>query len=470
MMRRLVAVAVTLGLSFVCAGEGVTATKRPSPPSQICIGSNCATTPTPGGKIKWNPGHYGASSGLAYFDSPLSKYTYEMDTMLKDDWVVGYRLFITWAALDAGPITFTASVGGQTKGTLAAPVNAGTYWAYFGDGEYRSVTLTDTTTATWSNPIAAGNVTSGHLYNTALLDQMLDRLKTHYNKPKQLVIAVVPMGFSNGGRKSTDNSRVPKYITSDPAYGPSPDGSTYGWWGPPTGQTTGHYTGATYRPAVAVQYAALGRALGAKYDSDPNFEAIMDQETGCAAQAAFGFPPADPSYSDDAYVAQMKMYLTAWVQAFPHTSVVSENSYLRTPSATQQFEAWIIDNRIAPGAADITGQSYYDANPASHLSNWGLSAYAGQVAKGSAFSGSDQRGVARPMVDIEGPDIGTGTGLLISASPLDIATALNKTVKASHAFWVFTPGGKKPVPTWSDITAVLKANPLTNIGYPGNYP
>jgi hypothetical protein len=74
------------------------------------------------------------------------------------------------------------------------------------------------------------------------------------------------------------------------------------------------------------------------------------------------------------------------------------------------------------------------------------------------------------MVDIQSPDIGAGSGTPLSNSPLDIVTAVNKTVKASHAFWTYYPGGKAPRPTWADITAVLKVNPLTNIGYPANYP
>jgi hypothetical protein len=393
-----------------------------------------------------------------------------MDDMLKDDWIHGYRLLITWSALDAGPVTFTGSVGNATNGTLTKPVNAGTYWASFGDGEYRQVTLTDTKTVTWSNALAAGNVTTGHLYTTDLLDQILNRLKTKYKTAKQLVITVVPMSFAGGTRSAGDYSHIPAYLTTDPAYGPSPDGTTYGWWGPGPGKTTGLYAAALYRPAVAAQYAALGAALGAKYDSDPNFEAIMDQENSAVVQPAVDFPPADGSYSDAAYLAQQEMYLLAWVAAFPHTNVVSENTFMRTATATQELETWMIANRVAPGTADVSGQSYYNSSPPHQLSNWGLSAYAGQTSRGSSFQGPDLRGSVRPMVDVEGPDIGSGSGGTLSNSPLDIVTALNQTYKASHAFWCYAPGGHTPVPKWAQVTPVLQANPLTNTGYPGNYP
>jgi hypothetical protein len=392
-----------------------------------------------------------------------------MDDILKDDWMHGYRLFITWSAIDVGPVTFTSSVGGATKGTLSKPVNAGIYWVAFGNGEYREVTLSDTTSASWSGALSSGNVTSAHVYFTQHLDQILDHLRK-YRTQKQLVIAILPMSFSGGTRRPNDNSRIPQYITSNPKYGPSPDGSSYGWWGPPPGQTTGHYSAATYRPAVAAEYAALGVALGAKYDSDPNFEAIMDQENAAVVQPALSWPPKDPSYSDAGYVETQKMYLTAWVQAFPHTNVVSENTYLQTATPTQQFAQWLFANRIAPGTADVSGQSYYDADPSRVMSNWGLAAYAGQTVKGSSVDTSDMRGHVRAMVDIEGPDIGSGSGTPVSASPLDLALALNKTYKASHAFWCYGPAGKLPRQKWPEVTAVLKDHPLTNTGYPGNYP
>jgi hypothetical protein len=101
-----------------------------------------------------------------------------------------------------------------------------------------------------------------------------------------------------------------------------------------------------------------------------------------------------------------------------------------------------------------------------------MAAYAGQTAGGSSFKGPDLRGVVRPMVDVEGPDIGSATGVVLGATPLDLVAGLNQTVKASHAFWCHVPAGRGPVPApkWAEVTAVLQTHPLTNTGYPGNYP
>jgi hypothetical protein len=236
------------------------------------------------------------------------------------------------------------------------------------------------------------------------------------------------------------------------------------------GTKVGAYGAALYRPAVAAQYALLGQALGAKYDSDPNFEAIMDQENSAVVGPANNFPPIDQSYSDEAYLAAQQSFLSAWVKAFPHTNVVSENTFMKGSTATQQFAAWLFANRIAPGTADVSGQSYYDKGKP--LNNWGLQAYAGQTANYSTFKGADLRGTVRPMVDVEGPDIGNASGVVLSATPLDLVNGLNQTLKASHAFWCHVPAGRGPTPApkWAEVTAVLKSNPLTNTGYPGNYP
>ncbi|HKT75072.1 MAG TPA: hypothetical protein VJQ47_19470 [Steroidobacteraceae bacterium] len=463
---------IVCGLALLAGAEaGTAATKKPNAPATICVNNKCASGPAAtSGKVKWNPGHYGASAGIAYPADTLSKFRPEMDDMLKDDWIVGYRLFMTWAALDAGPITFTGSVAGATSGTVTAAPGDDTYWVAFPDGEYRSVKVTGTA-ASWSGALNAGADNTAHLYRTSLLDQVLSRLKTNYNKPKQLVIGLLVMSFQHGSRDPDDFGIVPEYITKDVSkYGPSPDGSSSGWWGPPAGATQGAYTAAVYRPNVAAEYGKLGKALGAKYNSDPNFEALMDQETSAVMGPALVFPPKDGSYSDDSYVSSIKTYLTAWRSAFPNTSLILQNTWLNTANPTQQLEDWMIrgGQYIAPSSADSSGQSYYTKTGGA--GSWGLSAYAGITVANSLWTGSDSRGMARAMMDVESGNIGTGSGAKQNNTPLDIIAGLNTTSKASHAFWCHVPGSGSPRPTWAQVTAVLRTNPLTNTSYPGNYP
>lgn len=432
------------------------------------------TPPTLASKIKWHPGHYGASGGVARPGDTLSKFSPEIDDMCKDDWIVGYRLVATWAALDVGPFTFTSPVGGKTSGTLDAAPGDGVYWVAFSSADHRSVTVKGTT-ATWSTAVSSTANANAHFYDLQLIDSILDRLKTKFATPKQLVLTVEPMSFQGGTRASDDFHILPKYLTTDvSSYGRSPDGSSSGWWGAAPGQTTGTYTAALYRPAVADAYAALGAALGAKYDGETSFEAIMDQEPSAVVGNAFagrnfGAPASnDPSYSETDHVAAMEKYLTVWLSAFPHTSVISENTFLETVTPTQEFEAWMIAHRVAPGTADSSGQSYYDAG---HTANsWGQAAYFGITAEGSKWTGPDSRGVARAMMDVEQPDI---MGAIpshprpVGTSVEDIVDALNRTVKASHAFWCHVAWDATK---WAQITDALHSHPLTNVGYPENYP
>lgn len=424
--------------------------------------------------VKWNPGHYGASGGICGGGDQFSKFQPEIADMCKDAWIKGYRLFITWGHLDMGPCTFTGSVGGASSGTLTATVQDGNavYWCKFSNGQFRSVTVTGTA-ASWTGALSAGSVTTGHLYYFVTVDAILNYLKTNFSTPKQLVLAILTMTFSGSGRTSGDYSTTPKFIANNSAYGPSPDGSTFGWWGPSPGQA-GAYTTAVYRPAVAEQYAQLGEALAAKYDADPNFEAIMDQEDSAVTGPALAANTFGAGYSNDgsfgaggAFETAMELYLSRWVAAFPHTSVVSENTFLYDVTGTQRFENWMMANRVAPGSSDSAGQSYY----ATHTSNgWGLAAYMGIQLAGSTTLCTDHRGVVRPMVDVEGGNIGSLSGGSQNNTPLDLINGHNLTVKSSHLFWCHVPSGKSTPPTWAQLTLILRDNPLINIGYPGNYP
>jgi hypothetical protein len=473
------------------------------------------TTPVSGGAIKWNPGHYGASGGNLDPGNTLSKFQPEMDDMLKDDHIVGYRLFVHWAAVDAGPCAFTASAGGATSATLVkVPSNnkgstvSGAAFMAFSDGSYRNVTITGNA-VTWSGALPAGSITTGHVYMTAVLDSIFDHCRTAYAKPKHYVITLVPMSF-NGTRSPSDYSILPQYIAQDSTMGSSPDGASFGWWGPPLpnwnasttysvntlvtytdrlqykclqtatgasqapGNTAfwrgqgGAFTAAVYRPNVAVQYAACGKALGAKYNSDPYFEAIMDQEDAAVVGPANNFPPRDGSYNDTGVgsytVARQSIYL-AWKAGFPNTSIVPQTKFMRAQQPTYDFVHWQIANGLSLGSSDTAGQAYY--NKGNTENSWGQAANFGLDPGGTDFR--THAPFPKALYDVEGPNIGTNTnGAAQGATPLDLVNALNQTVRASHAFWCHVP--QNAAVKWADVTAVLKANPLIHTEYPGNYP
>lgn len=496
----------------------------------------CSPQIMPTGSVKLTPGHFVASGGTATLGNQLSKFSNEMDDAMgtliggqTPDWIIGYRLLYAWSTLDVGPVSFTGNVAGQTSGTLTAPLAEsrpnGIYWFNF-NGTFRNVTVTGTS-AIWSGALPGGTLTTAHAYDTILLDALLTRCKTQYAVPKLLVITIVPQSFSGGTKSATDFGIIPRYLTTNVAkYGAAPDG-TSGWWGPPpvnwSATTTyspgqfatftnrhqyqcvatalgsaqapgnasfwtdlnGAYTAAIYRTNVALEYAALGTALGAKYDLDPQFYGIIDQENSAIVGPALNFPPHDGGYSDTAYYnALTTIVYPAWVAAFPHTNVIAENTFMQGSTITQNLGNWMMSNRVAVGSSDTLGHAYHVAHPGAVGRNWGIEAYAGQQAAGSTATVTDRRGFAACMLDIEGPDIdSTINSASIGTTPLDLCQALNQDYQATNAFWCYIP--QDPAVTWKGtgthlvngvavanlpVTTVLRDNPITNTDYPGNYP
>lgn len=442
---------------------------------------------THGTPVKWNPGHYVASFTNVFPGTTFAGELVTEMSPLANPWCMGFRPQFTWAALDAGPVNFTTSVGGALSGTLTSAVigshhpNPGAYWVAFYNGAtlitYRQCSLSGVT-LTWGPTVAgfggnlpAGTITSAHLYDTAALDGMIAKAKTGFAFPKQIVFTVILMSFNGGPLVANDFSIVPTFLRGNKAlYGNSPDPNASGHWGVAlTGPSNGTYAAAVWRTNVAIAYGQLGAALGAKYDSEPCIEGIMDQEDSAVVQCSlpahrFGAAnPNDPTYpsDDSAYVTAMKLYYGMWRAKFPTTNIIGQNTYLNLVDPTQRFEDWMIRGGlfIAPSAADTIGDSHFavgDNSPAS----WGLTAYAGVTLPGSTWTGPDSRigGFARAMVDVESPDYGYTVP--------DLLKSLNGRYAATHAFWVYINTA-----TWnSNVAPTISANPLINSSYPKNYP
>jgi hypothetical protein len=370
-----------------------------------------------------------ASNSILGPRSTLSSVQAEMDDIANYDNIIGYRVWITWGALES----------------------------------------------------------SQGVYNFSLLDAILNRLKTHYAQPKHMVVVVLP-GYFTGAWSSGNGSSVPLYIQQNGVYGPSPVAGSYGWWGRNSGgASTGAYTAALFRPAVMSRYIALIQALGAHYDSEPYFEAVMFQEDAWMSGLWSNAPDLSPAGG----LAQFESMLSAAVAAFPHTSVVMENTWWGSPTMTQNFELWMVNNRVAPGTADTLGQTAFNMGYATSAMglNWAMQAYMGITYSGpnatSSYSGGDLRQRSRGMLDVEAMDIAgnyySNWGAPEGYHAADVVTALNDTYQASHAFWTHffgnesvagggTVNSASPWSAWSQLAPVVNAAPLTHTGYPPNYP
>jgi hypothetical protein len=421
---RFVAVAIT---SCVCLGAYVapahSASTQPDPPPQVCVNNQCVTTAAPpaggtssSGPIKWNPGHYMASDAVIGAGKGISYVQHEMDDLNNQDAILGYRAWFTWGALE------------PTQGN----------------------------------------------YDFSVVDAVLARLKTAYNKPKRLVIGL--WIYSQNAMGQNSGSAVPLYIQQNAAYGASPVAGSYGWWGKNSnGASTGMYAPSLYNPAVMNRFIALVQALGKHLDNEPYFEALVVQEDAAIAEAASGFGAPDPTYSDGAWLSQLERLLTAATAAFPHTSVVEQNSFFTRPAPAVALEQWMANNRISAGSADTAGQSSLSTYGTTIISD-GMQTLLGVDANGGNV---DLRPKMRAMMEIQSPDM---IGPYFTSqggpwAPLDFLKALNQTYYASHAFWTHLFGTEVfngvPVPAadkWSNLAVTLAANPLVHTDYPPNYP
>ena len=125
--------AFILGVTLSGVGAVATAdTKRPQPPPQICIGSNCATTPDPTstGTLKFHPGFYGYFNyaggntmgrlGNGHDGKDLAV----INSLKPNDNLAGIAIAVMWITIDTGTSApqYDWSV---TDGYLAAAKAAG---------------------------------------------------------------------------------------------------------------------------------------------------------------------------------------------------------------------------------------------------------------------------------------------------------------------------------------------------------
>jgi len=376
--------------------------------------SSCSVQVASGShSIKWNPGHYMASNailerGESFTAQPAgtwNEFLSEVNQLNNQDNVVGYTALVYWSALEPS----------QDK------------------------------------------------YDFSQISALLSYLKTHFNKPKHLVLVVMP------GKNSTTDARgaIPSYISNSSMYGPSPIAGSYGWWGGKGNGITA--VAALHRPAVMDRWIKLHEKLGAAFNGDPNFEAIMFAETSWVIGASKN--NGAPDWNAATSLTNWENLVAATADAFPNTTVIVENTWLDTPLRTQQLERFMIERRVVAGTMDTYGQSWMDQH-SPNLNNGGLNEYIGRsVYAGSPPLGPDMRPTMHSMVFIEPPNLGVYTSSS-GYTPADICTALNKSYASSHAFWtnVGNNNTSRPSANWSNVLATINKCPLVHTGYPDIYP
>jgi hypothetical protein len=363
--------------------------------------------------IKWNPGHYLASNGILRPGGQFTvqppgtwnQFLTELGQLNNQDNVVGYSAYVYWSALEPS----------QDK------------------------------------------------YDFSQISALLNYLKTHFNKPKHLVLVVMP------GKNSTTDARgaIPNYIANSPMYGPSPVAGSYGWWGGKGNGVTA--VAALHRPAVMERWIKLHQKLGEAFNGDPNFEAIMFAETSWVIGASKN--NGAPDWNGATSLTNWENLITATTEAFPNTSVIVENTWLDVPLRTQQLEDFMLEHRVAPGTIDTFGQTWIDQHGGA-LNSWGLNEYIGRgISPQFPALGPDMRPRMHSMVFIEAPNLGVYVANN-GYTPADICVALNRSYASSHAFWTYLGNSNttRPWANWSNVLATINTCPLVNTGYPLIYP
>src|SRR5262249_36347725 len=155
---------------------------------------------------------------------------------------------------------------------------------------------------------------------------------------------------------------------------------------------------ALHRPAVMERWIKLHEKLGAAFNGDPNFEAIMFQEDSWITGAST--TNGVPDWNGPTALANWENLITATTTAFPNTNVIVQNTWLDRELRTQQLEDFMLEHRVAPGTTDTFGQTWVNQHGGA-LNSWGMNEYIGRgIGPNFPALGPDMRPRMHSMVFI----------------------------------------------------------------------
>jgi hypothetical protein len=397
------------------------------PQRDISPASNTVTlqTSSPGGKIKWlgHVGHWGnnnhmVSKGEAI--NGLSKSPVAAEIAALKPGIIGYRLSITWSALDP-----------NLNGNVAASPG----WAFIQQCKAALAGY-----KLWILPEgAAFSATHPGTNDDSIIPLPL----------QQNVAAYGQAGYRVSG------------VTTTPA-------GVSGWWG---GDGNGNtYGAALHRPAVMSKYIQTMNALGALCDSDAQISGLDFRENSLYI-GALSSNGGGSGYTNAAWDTQARSYVQAMLVSWPTTNLVYQNTFMQGgggpptgETTSQNFTTYFIGQRFQQGGADLVGASQ------GTLGNWGGDAYIGLQVSNSTATVTDLRPISRAMIECEGPDY-------VRYTLSDLMSGAQTISKCAIVFWTILPNAttinNKPLPSnciWGNLVPYLLANPLMNIAYPDNYP
>jgi hypothetical protein len=248
---------------------------------------------------------------------------------------------------------------------------------------------------------------------------------------KSLVVEVWAVGFNT----SSKDGIVPSYILSDAEYNGG------------VAQTNTGYIARLWEAPVMDRLIALYSAMAARFDSKPNFEAIVFTETATSGVA--------DGYTATAWVTQLKRAIVAMKSVWASTNIVVFNNFIQGATTSQLSEVFasLLSNRAGTGAPDVL--------PPPHTPS-GEAIYRGET------GGADLRGDMPAMFAVQPPALGGKEGTYTPKQLYDHCVGTNA---CSHMFWIRNTNSGGPEQMWdSGILPFLRSNPRTRETCPANYP
>jgi hypothetical protein len=335
-------------------------TKRPQPPPQVCIGSDCVSSPTApsGDALKFHPGFY------PYFNyangANMTKFSQDaklIASLKPNDNVAGIAIAIMWRTIDTG--------------------------------------------------------TTGPQYDWSVIDAYLKAVK---GVNKRLWVRVQDAVITNNASTAGGRKVVPDWLITKAGgaknvqvdYEPAPRG----------------VAAKRYNPAVTNAYIALYQAMAARYDSDPSFEGVtLFEETAYGIETGPGTPGADyteKAMFDNLYALMAgvrdgaKGFKTSNVQVSANYLFKKSDSAANWTAVFQQIqkyrmmlggpdsfiESWVYP-KLPAATAQVSGPGTTSSN-----TQYRRSIFSDEVYRGWWKGSTDWRGKILFGPDVEITDIG----------------------------------------------------------------
>jgi hypothetical protein len=254
------------------------------------------------------------------------------------------------------------------------------------------------------------------VYDFTAIDTALARVKA---QNRRLIVTIWAKSCCTKG--NDPSSWLPAYIVNDAKYGTLV--SSYGTMS------------KIWEQATMDRLIALYKAIGARYDGDPAFEGIGNEET------AVGFVDAVPaSYTNTGMAAQYQRLQDAWRAAAPHTTMFMLANWLGNASTDLKS---LHDNAVET----MTGVGGPDLAP--------LRPVDGYLVVQGKKGGHDYRNEIPQLYDFE------YMRYLQGQSAKDAYDYAQNTLRAEYLTWPYQTSGTSGQNWSTGIVPMINANPTT---------